>query len=82
MVFLAIVPSSVVSFAAVPFAFRRPPATPAVRGGDLIGGLPYYRVCVSFNCLSSRFPGSVARPFKGVGVGFEEPHLRLVVLFV
>ena len=80
MVFLAIVPSSVVSFAAVPFAFRRPPATPAVRGGDLIGGLPYYRVRVSFYRFSSHFPGFIARPFRVVGVGFEEPHLRLVEL--
>ena len=25
------------------------------------------------------FPGFKARPFRGVGVGFEEPHLRLMV---
>ena len=27
-------------------------------------------------------PGFVASPFRGVGVGFEEPHLRLMVLLV
>ena len=26
------------------------------------------------------FPGFIARSFRGVGVGFEEPHLRLMVL--
>ena len=24
------------------------------------------------------FPGFIARPFRGMGVGFEEPHLRLM----
>ena len=24
------------------------------------------------------FPGFIARPFRGVGVGFEEPHLRFI----
>ena len=24
------------------------------------------------------FPGFIAKPFRGVGVGFEEPHLRLM----
>ena len=23
------------------------------------------------------FPGFIAKPFRGVGAGFEEPHLRL-----
>ena len=25
------------------------------------------------------FSGSIARPFRGVGVGFDEPHLRFMV---
>ena len=25
------------------------------------------------------FPGFIARPFRGVGVGFEDPHVRLMV---
>ena len=28
------------------------------------------------------FPGFIARPFRGVGVGFEEPHLRFMVELV
>ena len=28
------------------------------------------------------FPGFIARPFRGVGVGFEEPHLRLMFQLV
>ena len=28
--------------------------------------------------LFSYFAGFVALPFRGVGVGFEEPHLRLM----
>ena len=40
MVFLAIAPSSEICFAVVPFPFRpTPPATPAVCGRFLIGGL-------------------------------------------
>ena len=80
MVLLAVAPSSVVCFGVVRFPFRPPPpATPAARGRVLIGGLPSYGVCVSFDCFSSRFSGFTARPFRGVGVGFEEPHLRLMV---
>ena len=78
MVFLAVAPSLVVSFAVVPFPFRPSPVTPAVRGRVLIGGTPC-RVCVSFNFFSSRFPGFIARPFRDAGVSFEEPHLRLPV---
>ena len=63
MIFLAIATSSAVCFAVVLFPFRPPPpATPAVRGRVLIGGLPYSSVCVSFSCFSSRFPGFIARP--------------------
>ena len=68
---------TVVCLTIAPFS-SRPPDTLAVRGRFLTGGLPYYSVCVSFNCFSSRFPGFIARPFRGVGVGFEEPHLRLM----
>ena len=47
------------------------------RGGFDVG-LPYYSVCVSFNYFSSRFSWlHLAKPFRGAGVGFEEPHLRL-----
>ena len=28
------------------------------------------------------FPGFIAKPFRGVGVGFEEPHLRLMLELV
>ena len=64
------------------FAFFRlaPPATLAVRGRFLTGGLPYYSDCDSFNYFLRVFPGFIARTFRGVGVGFEEPHLRFVAL--
>ena len=46
----------------------------------LAGGLPYYIVSafpsMSFLRVS---PGFIARPFIGVGLDFEEPHLRLMV---
>ena len=47
-----------------------------------MSGFPCCRVCVSFHCFSQRFPGFIARPFRGAGVGFEGPHLRLMVQFV
>ena len=28
------------------------------------------------------FPGFIAKPFRGMGVGFEEPHLRLMFWLV
>ena len=59
--------------------FVSPPATLAVRGRFFDGGLPYYSVCVSFNYFLRVFPGFIARPFRGVRVGFEEPHLRFMV---
>ena len=44
------------------------------------GGLPYYSVCVFSSITFVRIsPGFITRPFRGVGVGFEEPHLRLMV---
>ena len=39
------------------------------------GGLHYYSVCVPSIAVRV-FPGFIPRPFRGVGVGFEEPHLR------
>ena len=42
------------------------------------GGLPYYSVCVSFNYFSLRFSWLHSQAVRGVGVGFEEPHLRLM----
>ena len=54
MVFRAVA-SSVVCFAVVPFPFRSRPATPAVRGRVLIGGLPSRRVCAFFNCIFFAF---------------------------
>ena len=38
----------------------------------LTDGFPSYSACVSFNYF-------IARPFRGVGVGFEEPHPRFMV---
>ena len=35
-----------------------------------MGGLPPYSVCVSVNYFLRVFPGFIARPFRGVGVGF------------
>ena len=42
------------------------------------GGLPCCSVCVSFNYFLRVFPGFIAKPLRGMGVGFEEPHLRLM----
>ena len=45
--------------------FCPPPATPAARGRFLMGDFCLVcRVCVSFNCFSSRVPGSIARPLE------------------
>ena len=38
-----------------------------------------YSDCDSFNYFLRVFPGFMARTFRGVGVGFEEPHLRFMV---
>ena len=48
VVYLAITPFSVVCLAIAPLS-PRPPATSAVRGRFLTGGLPYYSDSVSFN---------------------------------
>ena len=68
----------VVGRAIAPFSSRPPRHTGGTRQ-VLTGGLPSYSVCVSFNYLLRVFPGFIARPFRGVGVCFEEPHLRLRV---
>ena len=56
-----------------------PPATLAVRGRFLtvvcliiVPALP----SITFRRI---FPGFIANPFRGVGVGFEESHLRLIL---
>ena len=60
--------------------FLPPPATLAARGRVFDGWLlPCCRVCVSFNCFSSRVPGSIARRLEVWEWVFEEPHLRLMV---
>ena len=69
---------TVVGLAVAPFSSRPPRHTGGTRQ-VLTNGLPSYSVCVSFNYLLRVFPGFIARPFRGVGVGFEEPHLRFMV---
>ena len=60
-----------------PFS-SRPPATLAVRGRFLtVVCLIIVSVFSSITFLRV-FPGFMAKPFRGVGVGFEEPHLRLM----
>ena len=65
---------AVVGLAIAPFSSRPPRHTCGSRQ-VLADGLPSYSVCVSFNYFLRVFPGFVARPFRGVGKGFEEPHL-------
>ena len=69
---------TMVGIAIAPFSSRPPRHTCGSRQ-VLADGLPSYSVCVSFNYLLRVFPGFIARPFRGVGVGFEEPHLRFMV---
>ena len=68
---------AVVGLAIAPFSCR-----PGRHTGDtrqiLTGGLPSYSVWVSLNYFLRVFPGFIARPVRGVGVGLEEPHLRFV----
>ena len=66
-----------VGLAIAPFSSRPPRHTGGTRQ-VLTDGLPSNSVCVSFNYLHV-FPGLIARPFRGVGVGFEEQHLRFMV---
>ena len=64
--------------AIAPF-LSRPPATLAVRGRFLrVVCLITVSAFPSITFLRV-FPGFIARPFRGVGVGFEEPHLRFMV---
>ena len=67
-----------VGLAIAPFSSRPPRHTGGTRQ-VLTGGLPSYSVCVSLNCVLRVFSGFIARTFRGVGVGFEEPHLRFMV---
>ena len=53
----------------------RPPRHTGGTRQVLTGDLPSCSVCVSFKYVLRVFPGFIARPFRGVGVGFEEPHL-------
>ena len=69
---------TVVGLAIEPLSYRPPRHTGGTRQ-VLTDGLPSYSVCVSFNYFLCVFPGFIARPFRGVGVGFEEPHLRFMV---
>ena len=69
---------TVVGLAIAPFSSRPPRHTGGTRQ-VLTDGLPSYSVRVSFNYLLRVFPGFISRPFRGMGVGFEEPHLRFMV---
>ena len=70
---------TVVGLAIAPFSSRPHRQSGGTRQ-ILTASLPSYGVCVSFNYFLPVFPGFIARPFRGVGVGFEERHLRLMVL--
>ena len=62
--------------------FRLLSRPPRHNGGTrqfLTGGLPSYSVYDSSNYFLRVFPSFIARLFRGVGVGFEEPHLRFMV---
>ena len=61
----------------------RPPRHTGGTRQVLTDVLPSYGVCVSSkNYFLRVFPGFIARPLRGVGVGFEAPHLRLMVYLV
>ena len=66
-------------FLAIAPFLSRPPATMVARGRFLTGGLPIIVSAFPSIPFLRVFPGFTARPFRGVGVGFEEPHLRLMV---
>ena len=60
------------------FFVSPPPATPAVRGRLLtVVCLTIVSAFPSITLLRV-FPGFIAKPFRGVGALFEEPHLRLM----
>ena len=69
---------TVVGLAISPFSSRPPRHTGGTRQ-ILTGGLPSYSVYDSSNYFLRVFPSFIARLFRGVGVGFEEPHLRFMV---
>ena len=73
---------SVAHFGRVHFSSRPPPATPTVRGRVLMVVYLIVGFAFAFICFSSRFPCFIAKIVRGVGVGFEESHLRLMVQFV
>ena len=61
-----------------PFFVSPPPATLAIRGRFLtVVCLIIVSAFPSITFLRV-FPGFIAKPFRGVGVGFEESHLRLM----
>ena len=69
-------------FIIAPSSSRPPPATLAVRGRFLtVVRLFIVSTFPSITFLRV-FPGFIAKPFRGVGVGFEEPHLRLMLELV
>ena len=56
---------------AIRFYFSsRPPATLAVRGRCLTGGLPYYSICVSFKYFVIRFSWLHGQAVQSCGSGF------------
>ena len=77
LVCLAIAPFAVVSFAITSFQSRSPIAL-AARGRYL--RVAYLIIVSAFPSITILhvFPGCIARPFRGVGVGFVETHLPLM----
>ena len=55
-----------------------PPATLAVRGRILTVVCLIIVSAFPSNTFLRDFPGFIARPFRGVGVGVGEPHLRFM----
>ena len=77
LMLVSLVLAPVLSFNS-PFSVSPPPATLAVRGRF------FTVVCIiTVSAFPSILflpvlPGFIAKPFRGVGVGFEEPHLLLM----
>ena len=63
-----------------PFFLRSPPPTPRWRSAG--GFLQWFALSQRLRFTSITFvhvfPGFIAQPFRGVAVGFEESHLRLM----
>ena len=78
-------PTMLVLVMAPTFSFNHlsPSRPPRHAGGPwegFDGGLAYHSACVVLQLLFFPFfPGFIALPFRGVGVGAEEPHLRLMI---